>query len=84
MSHKKFGPDRFSRFHVYWIQTNKQTDRQVKFIYRCNSIKNDNFGIYEVEKFIRFIFLDLGMGPDYVVLLNPETKEYYMWMILKI
>ena len=28
MSHKKFGPDRFSRFDVYWIQTNKQTDRQ--------------------------------------------------------
>ena len=27
MSHKKFGPDRFSRFDVYWIQTNKQTDR---------------------------------------------------------
>ena len=38
MSHKKFGPDRFSRFDDYWIQTNKQTDkhpdRQAKFIYR--------------------------------------------------
>ena len=38
MSHKKFGPDRFSRFDVYWIQTDKQTDRQTdrqaKFIYR--------------------------------------------------
>ena len=34
MSHKKFGPDRFSRFDVYWIQTNRQTDRQAKFIYR--------------------------------------------------
>ena len=38
MSHKKFGPDRFSRFDVYWMQTNKQTnrhpDRQAKFIYR--------------------------------------------------
>ena len=22
---QKFGPDRFSRFDVYWIQTNKQT-----------------------------------------------------------
>ena len=36
--HKKFGPDRFSRFDVYWMQTknktNKQTDRQAKFIYR--------------------------------------------------
>ena len=28
MSHKKFGPDRFSRFDVYWIQTDKQTNRQ--------------------------------------------------------
>ena len=27
-SHKKFGPDRFSRFDVYWIQTNRQTDKQ--------------------------------------------------------
>ena len=38
MSHKKFGADRFSRFDVYWIktkkQTNRQTDRQAKFIYR--------------------------------------------------
>ena len=33
-SHKKCGPDRFSRFDVYWIQTNKQTPRQAKFIYR--------------------------------------------------
>ena len=28
MSHKKFGPDRFSRFDVYWIQTDKQTNKQ--------------------------------------------------------
>ena len=42
MSHKKFEPDRFSRFDVYCIQTdihpdrqtNKQTKRQAKFIYR--------------------------------------------------
>ena len=27
MSHKKFGPDRFSRFDVYWIQTDKQTNK---------------------------------------------------------
>ena len=32
-SHKKFGPDRFSRFDVYWIQTDKQTDRQTSQIY---------------------------------------------------
>ena len=27
MSHNKVGPDRFSRFDVYWIQTNKQTPK---------------------------------------------------------
>ena len=36
--HKKIGPDRFSRFDVYWIQTDtnheKQTDRQAKYKYR--------------------------------------------------
>ena len=34
---QKIGPDRFSRFDVYWIQTNKQTPKhqniQAKFIY---------------------------------------------------
>ena len=33
VSHKKFGPDRFSRFDVYWIQTNKQTNAQTSQIY---------------------------------------------------
>ena len=32
MSHKKFGPDRFSRFDVYWIQSNKQTDKPNLYI----------------------------------------------------
>ena len=34
-SHTKFGPDRFSRFDVYWIQTNKhpQTDTQTSKVY---------------------------------------------------
>ena len=40
-SHKKFGPDRFSRFDVYWIQTNKQTDTQAKFIWILWKIKVD-------------------------------------------
>ena len=53
MSHKKFGPDRFSRFDVYWIQTNKQTnkqtnrqtDRQAKFIYRFIHIYEEIYTI---------------------------------------
>ena len=35
MSHKKIGPDRVSRFDVYWIHT----DRQAKFIYRCSGLQ---------------------------------------------
>ena len=31
-SHKKIGPDRFSRFDVYWIQTDKQTDKPNLYI----------------------------------------------------
>ena len=27
-SHAKFGPDRFSRFDVYWVQTNKQSNKK--------------------------------------------------------
>ena len=27
MSHKKIRPDQFSRFDVYWIQTDRQTDK---------------------------------------------------------
>ena len=30
MFHKKFGPDRFSRFDVYWIQTDIQTNKTDK------------------------------------------------------
>ena len=31
-SHNKIGPDRFSRFDVYRIQTNKQTDKPNLYI----------------------------------------------------
>ena len=29
MSYTKFWPDRFSRFDVYWIETNKQTNKHL-------------------------------------------------------
>ena len=37
-SHVKFGPDQFSRFDVYWIQTDRQTNKAyieicIEFIY---------------------------------------------------
>ena len=31
-SHKKILPDRFSRFDVYWIETNRQTDKPNLYI----------------------------------------------------
>ena len=30
--HKKFGPDRFSRFDVFWIQTDRHIDKQSLYI----------------------------------------------------
>ena len=30
--HKKFGPDRFCPYDIYWIQTNKQIDKQSIYI----------------------------------------------------
>ena len=32
-SHPKFGTDWFSRFDVHWIQTEKKTERQTKYIF---------------------------------------------------
>ena len=40
MPHKKFGPDRFSRFDVYWIQTDRQTNKQTSQIKIFNSLNN--------------------------------------------
>ena len=35
--HTKFGPDRFSRFDVYWIQTDRQTNKQTSQVYIYNN-----------------------------------------------
>jgi len=65
-SHNKFGPDRFSRFDVYWIQT----DRQAKFLgriapifyFNCehvlfvNIVKQTN-KIFKKSNFVRGNFL---------------------------
>ena len=34
--HNIFGPDQFNRYDVYLIQTDSQTPRQAKHIYRLN------------------------------------------------
>ena len=60
MSHKKFGPDRFSRFDVYWIQTDRQTNRQAKFIYRlCIFFRIFKKGNH--EKFISVYSFDCAL-----------------------
>jgi len=58
MSHKKFGPDQFSRFDVYWIQTDRQTDkqtnRQAKFIdARKNTMNSAIFFILYKDKMLK-------------------------------
>ena len=71
-SHTKFGPDRLSRFDVYWIQTNKQTprqtDRQYIYIdideYKDNNVKNAKL-LKKRELFVlrlmwKFKFLSFG------------------------
>ena len=59
MSHKKFGPDRFSRFDAYWLQTNKQTDRQTnrqaKFIYRYRLDKDLYLATFKKKQLCYFI-----------------------------
>ena len=59
-SNTKFGPNKFSRFDVFRLQTNKQTPKQAKYIwYRrrvCGLLKTNNTGvrlnliIYEILK----------------------------------
>ena len=38
--HTKFGPDLFSRFDVYWIQTDRQTDKQSIYLDNTRWKKN--------------------------------------------
>jgi len=62
MSHKKFGPDRFSRFDVYWIQTNKQTDRQAKFIDRWTGLAEAVFILKLAGEFFLRILVFHGLS----------------------
>ena len=74
MSHKKIGPDRFSRFDVYWIQTDKQTNRQAKFIYRLFSFIIQNLSYY--RKYTEYIFLLDRKYTEYILLLDRKYTEY--------
>ena len=71
-SHIKFGPDRFSRFDVYWIQTN----RQAKFISRCGSKylpEPEELGSIYFYTYIR------GVGVYYIYL-NQGSGNYGIWI----
>ena len=69
MSHKKFGPDRLSRFDVYWIQT----DRQAKFIYRyiyIISVRSCEI----IFKKVLSLFIPLRQKPESVRILSIILK----------
>ena len=60
MSHKKFGPDLFSRFDVFWIQTDRQTNKhQDKPNLYIDSFEKDNFA--EMGQVLEVISPDLEM-----------------------
>ena len=60
MSQKKFGPDLFSRFDVFWIQTDRQTNKhQDKPNLYIDSFEKDNFA--EMGQVLEVISPDLEM-----------------------
>ena len=67
MSHKKFGPDRFSRFDVYWIQTNRQTDKPNLYIDILRTIK-----LWNRKTTRRAIFLIVNLTIDRLVKLPSK------------
>ena len=81
---KKFGPDRFSRFDVYWIQTDRhrQTNsyRQAKFIYRFLA-ENTRFFKYNVRIFVfnysvEIIRFDMGRSVLKKQQINISNMNY--------
>jgi len=65
MSHKKFGPDRFNRFDVYWIQTNKQTNRQT-----------DKPNLYIDVQIKLYIFLNMFRSTKFYAGNDPDIRLY--------
>ena len=82
MSHKKFGSDRFSRFDVYWIQT----DRQAKFIYRLYRILRHVYKIYffirtKMENIFYFNYLEKIFVSDHLLISFSILKAYLSLII---
>ena len=69
MSHKKVGPDRFSRFDVYWIQTNKQTNKQTD---------KPNLYIDMWYNYCEGVFAKNSNFPNSIVLQPDVVDVYFM------
>ena len=83
MSHKKFGPDRFSRFDVYWIQTDKQTDKPNLYIDRrsYDLTQMYNQPVMYIIKLINKNKLSINNGFDICfdkAVLNHKCKEKFL------
>ena len=49
LGHVKYVPDRFNRFGVYWIKTNKKKNRQAKYLYI-------NMSMVDINCYVNCIF----------------------------
>ena len=78
MSHKKFGPDRFRRFDVYWIQTNRQTDKPNLYI-------EDDESLTVVLSFLQRTFTSVIYVVTQLQIANFLNGNYFCYMaILKL
>ena len=77
---KKFGPDRFSRLDVYWMQTDKQTDEQS--IHKCLNFLSLIIQNFEMKyKILQGMWPRCGILPSmqcfeekYQTVLSPVSK----------
>ena len=71
MSHKKFGPDRFSRFDIYGIQTDRQTPKQTDKpnLYRFKYLT------MKLKKFIDFIQKIFSLNKQNIFKLGNQIKS---------
>ena len=73
---KKFGPDRFSCFDVYWIQTNKQTDKPNLYIdYLSQKITCVFWLISKIVSCLSLCFLNYDDGIIYLYINNTKAKS---------
>ena len=65
MSHKKIGPDRFSRFDVYWIQTDKP------------NLYIEGFRKKRITKYIKiFFFRQLELPEIHFILAEQQMLHF--------